>query len=171
MIKLNTAAWELMHDTVGVARAALKSAAPSPIGETLRLSRRPCTASHALAGGGALLRIKSLFAVALPHLVEKGGGESWRWVFKPKPCAPCRKGGSGRQKEHAMRRYKSDPRWIIVRFKGRTCMRCKSPIHPGARTFFYPEDRSLYCGGDDCGKAASQEFSACSFDEENTTSM
>jgi hypothetical protein len=80
-----------------IARAALKSAAPSPIGETLRLSRRPCTASHALVGGGALLRIKFLFAVALPHLVEKGGGKKWRWVFKP--CAPCRKRGSVRQKE------------------------------------------------------------------------
>jgi hypothetical protein len=99
MIKLNTAARERMHDTLGIARAALKSAAPSPSGETLLLSRRPCTASHALVGGGALLRVESFFAVALPHLIEKGGGKSWRWVFKPKPCAPCRKSGSGRQKE------------------------------------------------------------------------
>jgi hypothetical protein len=82
-----------------LARAALKSAAPSPIGETLRWSRRPCTASHALIGRGALLRIESLFAVALPQLVEKGGGKSWRSVFRRKPCAPCRKRGSGRQKE------------------------------------------------------------------------
>jgi hypothetical protein len=82
-----------------LARAVLKSAAPSPIGETLRLSRQPCTASRALVGGEALLRIESVFAVALPHLVEKGGGKSWRWVFKRQPYAPCRKSGSGRQKE------------------------------------------------------------------------
>ena len=70
-----------------------------------------------------------------------------------------------------MSRYKYNPRWIIVRFKGRTCVRCKSPIHPGERAFFYPEDRSLYCRGNDCGKAASREFSARAFDEENNTSM
>ena len=62
MIKLNTAARELMHDTLGIARAALKSAAPSPIGETLRLSRRPGRASHALVCGGALLRNDSFLA-------------------------------------------------------------------------------------------------------------
>jgi hypothetical protein len=99
MIKLNTAVRERMQDTLGIARAALKSAAPSPIGETLRWSRRPCTASRALVGGGALLPHRVSFRVALPQLVEKGGGKSWRWVFKPKPCAPCRKSGSGRQKE------------------------------------------------------------------------
>jgi hypothetical protein len=82
-----------------LARAALKSAAPSRIGEALYLARRPCTASRALVGGGALLRIESFFAVALPQLVEKGGGKSWRWVFRRKPCAPCHKSGSGRQKE------------------------------------------------------------------------
>ncbi len=45
------------------------------------------------------LRIESLSAVALPDSYEKGGGERWRWFFKPKPCAPCRRSGSGRQKE------------------------------------------------------------------------
>lgn len=70
-----------------------------------------------------------------------------------------------------MRHYKCDPRWITVRFKGSTCARCKRHIHPGERAFFYPEGRSLYCDGDDCGKAASREFSASAFDEENNTSM
>jgi hypothetical protein len=70
-----------------------------------------------------------------------------------------------------MSRYKCDPRWIIVRFKVRTCGRYKRPIGLGERAFLYPEDRSLYCDGDDCGKAASREFSASSFDEENNTSM
>jgi hypothetical protein len=99
MMNLKTIAPDRIQTPSGIARAALKSAAPSPIGETLRLSRRHCTASRALVGGGALLRIESFFAVALPHSVEKGGRKKWRWVFKPKPCAPCRKSGSGRRKE------------------------------------------------------------------------
>ncbi len=39
------------------------------------------------------------------------------------------------------------------------------------RGFYYPEDRSLYCEGEECGKAASREFSARAFDEENNTSI
>jgi hypothetical protein len=70
-----------------------------------------------------------------------------------------------------MRRYKCDPRWITVRFEGSTCAGCKRPIHTGERAFYYPEDRSLYCEGEECGKAAGQEFSARAFDEENNTSM
>ena len=99
MMKLITAEPEFVQALRGIARASLKSGAPSPIGETLCLARWPCTASRALIGGGALVRIESLFAVVLPDLDEKGGGKRWRWVFKPKPCAPCRKSGSGRQKE------------------------------------------------------------------------
>lgn len=70
-----------------------------------------------------------------------------------------------------MRHYKCDPRWLTVRFKGSTCAGCKRPIHPGERAFFYPEDRSLYCDGDDCGQSASREFSPRAFDEKNNTSM
>ena len=70
-----------------------------------------------------------------------------------------------------MRHYKCDPRWITVRFKGSTYARCKRPIHPGERAFFYPEVRSLYCDGDECGQSASREFLARAFDEENNTSM
>ena len=69
-----------------------------------------------------------------------------------------------------MPRYKCDPRWITVRFEG-TCVRCKRSIHPGERAFYYTDDRSLYCAGEECGKAASREFSAQVFDEENNTSM
>jgi hypothetical protein len=71
---------------------------------------------------------------------------------------------------NAMRCYKCDPRWINVRFEGK-CVRCKRPIHTGERAFYYPEDRSLYCEGEECGKAAGQEFSARAFDEENNPSM
>ena len=70
-----------------------------------------------------------------------------------------------------MRRYKCDPRCITVKFKGDTCVRCKRSIHPGERAFNYPEDRSLHCEAEDRGKAASREFSARAFDEEDNTSM
>ncbi len=69
-----------------------------------------------------------------------------------------------------MRRYKCDPRWITVRFEAK-CVRCKRSIHPGERAFYYPEDRSLYCEVEACGRAASREFPAIAFDEENNTSM
>jgi hypothetical protein len=69
-----------------------------------------------------------------------------------------------------MRRYKCDPRWINVSFKGE-CIRCKRLIRPGERAFHYPEDRSLYCAAEECGGAASREFSARAFDEEHNASM
>ncbi len=67
-----------------------------------------------------------------------------------------------------MPRYKCDPRWITVRFDG-TCVRCKRSIHPGEPAFYYPRERSLYCEGEECGKAASRDFSALVSDEENNT--
>jgi hypothetical protein len=42
----------------------------------------------ALVGGGAARRIEFLSIAALPDFCGKGGEERWRWVFKPKPCAP-----------------------------------------------------------------------------------
>jgi len=125
-------------------------------------------ASPSLVGGGAARRIESLSAVALPYLGEKGGSGGWRWVFKHKPYAPWPL-ARGRQRRAAMRRYKCDPRWITVKFKGNTCVRCKRSIHPGEPAFYYPEDRSLYCEAEDCGKAASREFSARAFEEDNTS--
>jgi hypothetical protein len=106
MINLKTIASDRIQTPSGIARAALKSATPFPIGDTLRLSRRPCTASSALVGGEALLRVESFFAVALPHSVEKGGGKKWRWVLKPKPCAPCRKAEAGAERSNAI--YQGD---------------------------------------------------------------
>jgi hypothetical protein len=70
-----------------------------------------------------------------------------------------------------MAKYRFDPRWITVRFKGSACPGCKRPIQPGERAFYYPQDRSLYCDGDDCGEAASREFAARAFDEDHNTSM
>ena len=70
-----------------------------------------------------------------------------------------------------MAKYKCDPRWITVRFKGSACADCKRPIQRGQRVFHYPQDRSLYCDGADCGEAASREFAARVFDEDHNTSM
>jgi hypothetical protein len=39
-----------------------------------------------------------------------------------------------------MSRYKCDPRWIRVRFKGNGCVRCKRPISLGACAFFTPRN-------------------------------
>lgn len=69
-----------------------------------------------------------------------------------------------------MPKYKSDPRWINVKFDG-GCVRCKRPIGRGERAFYFPEDRSLYCEREECGRAASREFDARAFDEENNRCM
>ena len=66
-----------------------------------------------------------------------------------------------------MTRYKCDPRWITFKFKGSACLRCKRPIHPGERAFYYPEERSLCCDGERYGKAASRGFAALASDEDN----
>ncbi len=68
------------------------------------------------------------------------------------------------------RRFQCDPRWITVRFRGE-CVRCRHAIRTGERAFYYPEGRSLYCKTEECGGAASREFSARAFDEDNNTLM
>jgi hypothetical protein len=73
--------------TPRLAPAALNSVAPVRLDRSVR-SRRNCTASPPLISGGAARHIESLSAVALPYSGEKGGGERWRWVSKPKPSAP-----------------------------------------------------------------------------------
>ncbi|SRR5579875_3002070 len=79
--------------------------------------------------------------------------------------------GSGRREGRCeMPRYKSDPRWINVKFDG-ACVRCKRPIRRGEQAFYFPSDRSLYCESEECGKAASREFGARAFDEENNRCM
>lgn len=64
-----------------------------------------------------------------------------------------------------MARYSNDPRWVEARFPGK-CARCGASIAKGARAFFYPSSRSLYCAGD-CGDEASADFEAAAFDEGN----
>ncbi len=70
-----------------------------------------------------------------------------------------------------MLRYKSDPHWINVRFKGNACVRCKRLINPGERAFYYPNGHALYCDSEECGKAAGRELNAHALDEDNNRSM
>lgn len=69
-----------------------------------------------------------------------------------------------------MAMYKSDPRWIKVKFDA-SCARCKSVIRRGERALYYPQDRSLYCERENCGQVASRDFRARVFDEEHGGSM
>jgi len=68
-----------------------------------------------------------------------------------------------------MRRYKFDPR-ITVGFEC-SCIRCKRSIHFAEMAFYFSKERSLYCEAEECIRAASREFSAPVFDEENNASM
>lgn len=63
-----------------------------------------------------------------------------------------------------MRRYAMDPRWIRTRFRG-TCARCAAPIPAGTDAYWYPLDRTLYCGKAGCGEAESRQFTAAAEDE------
>ena len=97
--------------------------------------------------------------------------ESWCAMERSKQTASWPL-ASGRGRERCeMARYKSDPRWITVKFKGDRCARFGRLINPGERGFYYPEDRSLYCESEACGKAASREFGARACDEENNRCM
>ena len=63
-----------------------------------------------------------------------------------------------------MSRYPRDPYWLECRYPT-TCAKCNAAIRKGARAFYYPNTRKLYCAGADCGEAASRDFGACLFDE------
>jgi hypothetical protein len=152
-----------------LAPAALNSIAPVPRERCAR-SRRNCVASPPLIDGGAARRIESLSAVALPDWVRRAAGKDGAGFPSRSHKRPAARAEAGVERSHAMRRCKSDPRWITVRFEG-YCVRFKRPIRPGKRAFCYPEDRSLYCEAEDCRKAASPEFSARAFDEEHNASM
>lgn len=84
------------HSSTSPCASYAQFRAPVPLDRSAR-SCRNCTASLPLIGGGAARHIESLSAVALPHLGEKGGAGGWRWVSKPKPCAPWPT-ASGRQR-------------------------------------------------------------------------
>lgn len=63
------------------------------------------------------------------------------------------------------RSYSRDPRWLTARYPG-TCRRCGRPIARGARAYYYPSDKSLYCDADGCGGACERDFRSMAMDEE-----
>ena len=63
-----------------------------------------------------------------------------------------------------MPQYRDDPRWIEARYPGR-CHQCGREITKGARAFYYPKGRTLFCEADACGGAASRDFEAAAMDE------
>jgi len=65
------------------------------------------------------------------------------------------------------RRFKSDPKWITVRYPARCCeSNCQTQIKEGERAFYYPADRAIY--GSSCGHGgkAEREFAAHRIDED-----
>ena len=57
-----------------------------------------------------------------------------------------------------------DPYWLTAKYAGK-CAKCGKVISAGERIYYYPNTRTVYCGGDDCGGAAARDFSACAMDE------
>ena len=63
-----------------------------------------------------------------------------------------------------MKRYKGDPYWLTCRYPGK-CANCDEVIPRGARAFYYPKGRYLYCKRNGCGDTAEADFNAHAFDE------
>ena len=66
------------------------------------------------------------------------------------------------------RRFKADPKWIMVRYPARCAEpNCQTPINPGERGLYYPGDKSLY--GSRCGhdEKAERDFAAHRIDEDS----
>ncbi len=65
------------------------------------------------------------------------------------------------------RRFKSDPKWITVRYPARCAEpNCQTEINSGERAFYYPNDKALY--GTRCGHGdkAERDFNAHRIDED-----
>ena len=66
------------------------------------------------------------------------------------------------------RRFKSDPKWITVRYPAKCAEpNCQTQIKQGERAFYYPADRAVY--GSSCGHAekAERDFAAHRIDEDS----
>ena len=63
-----------------------------------------------------------------------------------------------------MRAYPRDPYWLTAKFTS-SCANCSASIRKGARAFYYPSSRTIYCDSDDCGQHASRDFASAMFDE------
>lgn len=70
-----------------------------------------------------------------------------------------------------MASYRNDPRWITVKFGSPVCTRCKTTIRKGSEAFYYPNDKTMLCAGESCGKQESRNFQAASFDEDVMSSQ
>ena len=62
------------------------------------------------------------------------------------------------------KKYGRDPHWLYAIYSGK-CTKCGRSVKAGERIFYYPNTRTVYCDGDDCGGAAARDFSAAVFDE------
>jgi len=62
-----------------------------------------------------------------------------------------------------MSKWRLDPRWITVRYAGK-CAQCGSTVKAGARAYYWPADKSMYC--EKCGQQASRDFAAAAWDED-----
>jgi len=62
-------------------------------------------------------------------------------------------------------RYKGDPFWITAKYPSK-CKKCGKEINKGAKAFYYPKGRAIYCDSPDCGQQASREFQAAAEDED-----
>jgi hypothetical protein len=62
-------------------------------------------------------------------------------------------------------RYSKDPYWTVARFPSK-CAKCGDEIKAGAKIFYYPATRSVYCEKPGCGGAADADFQQTAFDED-----
>ncbi len=69
-----------------------------------------------------------------------------------------------------MSRYKCDPCWITIKFKGNAAFVAGVPIHPGPRHLLPRGSFALLRGARSAAKRRAG-FSTRAFDEENNTSM
>ena len=67
-----------------------------------------------------------------------------------------------------MARYSRDPYWMTTRYAGE-CAGCDKKIPKGARAYYYPNGRRIFCEG--CGNAKSAEFESQRWDEDNNTCL
>ena len=61
-----------------------------------------------------------------------------------------------------MKRYRNDPYWLTAKWRSH-CAKCKAPIKPGERAFYYPLERKLLFG--ECGEQAARDFECAAADE------
>ena len=60
--------------------------------------------------------------------------------------------------------FPRDPYWLDARFPGQ-CSKCAAPIKSGTPIFYYPNSKTVFCDGEDCGKHEARQVEAALFDE------